>query len=239
MNFNEKVNFIKSNYYLIKLNFNNNLNLDIYYSPKEDVIYIVDIVKNEILEFYIFSDFSDYLNNNYKFELEFKEKYSDIIPFYTRYLRHNLCLNEPFLLKIGEYKKIYLERFNFLFDVNISPYEEITDEDIKQINKVMQNVIDKDYLKIHNYEIPLLVFLGEYFIYKHNIKWEYKKATNDFGNNFTIPIMHLNSREFEISNKLNRYLNHPRLRYKYDNFSFKSLLGLDFIYIQTVFKFKN
>lgn len=239
MNFKKKIDFLKSNYVLVNLNFNNNLELNIYYSFDKDIIYIVDKDKSKLKEFDDFLTFSDYLNKNYEFELDFKNNYNEFKRFKTIYLRHNLCLNEPFLSKVEDYIDKYLKKFNLLFGVDVSPYSKISEEDLKQINSAMQNVIDKNYTKIAKYEVPILIFVGEYFKNKYDSKWELLNASNDFGNNFLIPYIKVNGVDLELSKKIYRYLNHPKLKYGDEKFRFSYFLDLDFIVTQSLIKQKK
>lgn len=239
MNVKEKIGYLQSNCTSVDLNFNNDLRLDIYYSFKEDVIYIIDNDKSELKEFDGFLEFSDYLNNTYNFELDFKDKYSEVKRFKTIYLRHNFCLNKPFLTDIENSIDEYLEKFNLLFGVNVSPYEEISEQDLKQINAVMQNVIDNDYNKIAMYEVPILIFVGEHFKKKYDSEWKLSNASNDFGNDFVIPYIEVNGNDLELSREIYRYLNHPNLKYGDEKFRFGHFLDLDFIIKQSLIEPKK
>lgn len=233
MNFKDKIGFLQSNCISVDLSFNKDLKLNIYYSFKDDVIYIVDKDKLEFKGFEGFLEFSNYLHDTFNFELDFKDRYNDTKRFKTIYLRHNLCLNKPFLTDIKNSIGNYLEKFNLLFGVNASPYEEISEQDLKQINIVMQNVIDNDYNKIARYEIPILIFVGEYFKKKYDSEWKLLNASNDFGNDFLIPEIEVNGIDLELSRKIYRYLNHPNLKNGDEKFRFGHFLDLDFISTQT------
>ncbi|WP_420552118.1 hypothetical protein [Tenacibaculum aiptasiae] len=235
----KKNTLLKSKYVLVNLKFNNDLKLEIYYSFKEDIICLIDNNKLEIKEFKGFLVFSNYLNNTYDFELDFKDKYNEFIPFNTIYLRHNLCLNESLLLNIEASSNEYLKKFNLLFGVDVSPYNRISDKDLRQINNVMQNVIDKDYSQIAKYEIPILIFVGEYFKHKHGSKWQLLRATNDFGNSFVVPYIKVNEKDLQLSREIFRYLNHPKLENGDEKFRFSYFLDLDFIATQSLIKTKK
>lgn len=125
------------------------------------------------------------------------------------------------------------DKFDALFGVNISPYGEISEQDLKQINAVMQNVIDNDYSKIAKYEIPILIFVGERFKNKYGSEWKLSNASNDFGNGFVIPYIEVNGKDLELGRKIYRYLNHPNLEYGYEKFRFSHFLDLDFIITQS------
>ncbi|XLS30021.1 hypothetical protein ACJD0Z_04165 [Flavobacteriaceae bacterium M23B6Z8] len=234
MNFKEIRSFLQSNCTVIYLTFNNGLKLDVYYCFKVDVIYTLETDKTELKEFNGFLEFSNYLSNKYNFELEFKDKYNELQVFKTIYLRHNFCLNKPFLTNVENSIQKYLEKFNLLFGVNVSPYEEISESELSQINAIMQNIINNHYDKIARYEIPILIFVGEYFKNKYHSEWELLNVSNDFGNDFVIPEIKINGKAMELSRSIYRYLNHPNLKYGYEKFRFSYFLDLDFIVTQTL-----
>ena len=239
MNFKEIVDSIKANYVFVYLEFNNNMKLDVYYSIDDDTICLVDEVKQEVIEFDEYLKFSDYLYSNYEFELDFENKYNEVKKFRTSYLRHNLCLNKPFLLNLEDSIEKYLKKFNSLFDVDVSPYKKIPEDGLEKINKAMQNIIENNFSKIPQYELPILVFVGEYFRNKYNSEWEFADASNDFGNNFIIPYIKVNGEDLELSRKIYRYLNHPNLKYGEKKFRFDYFLDLDFIVTQSSINIKK
>lgn len=239
MSFEKKRQYVMSNYTLVDMSLNNGLILNVYFSLKDEVIYLINEEKLKIDMFKDYLDFSNFLYFKYEFDLDLGKKYSDLQPFKAIFLRHNLCLNYFFLSNIEQYTGEYLKKFNVLFEVNISPYEEISKKDVAKIDQIMQNVINDKYDEIAKYEIPILIFIGEYFKVKHKTDWNLLHATNDFGNNFVIPYIKVNGLDLELSTKIFRYLNHPKLKHKDEKFRFDYFLDLDFIATQSVFKLKK
>ncbi|MEN8191480.1 MAG: hypothetical protein ABFS12_01610 [Bacteroidota bacterium] len=74
---------------------------------------------------------------------------------------------------------------------------------------------------------------------KYDSKWELSKASNDFGNSFVIPFIKVNGEDLELSRKIYRYLNHPKLKYGDEKFRFSYFLDLDFIVTQSLIEPKK
>ena len=234
-----KTDFLKSHNKCVNLKFNSGLELEVYYSFTDDTIYMLNDGMLDYEKFYDFISFSNFLNAKYSFELNFKNNYSDFQKFKTIYLRHNLCLNKPFISAIVNSSQDYLEKFNLLFGVRISPKEEIKKDILFKLNETLNGIMKYEPNKISNFEIPILIFIGEYYIQKYGSKWKFKYASNDFGNEFLIPFVEVNGKDLELSRRIYRYLNHPKFKGGDEKISFEYFLDMDFIITQSLIKPKK
>ena len=212
-------------------------NLTTRINPKYDSIYIYN---GNILdmEFSNYIDFSEFITQKYIEDSTFSGRYDSIRRFKSIYFRLNYVLNNHLLKDLNSNSKFFIEKFNLLFGLKISPYEELKEEHIEIINKKVQSVIDKNKNLLSTYELPVFIFFGEYFRNKYNANWFYKKATNDLDHNFIIPEFKVEGKDFELNRKIFRYLYHPNLTQDWEKFDLRTIINFDCLIRKKLFKNK-
>lgn len=210
----------------------NNRHIEIKYLFEEDIVYLRDLDLSEASFYYSFLA----LENDIVSDEDYSKKEHIIGSVYAQYrpLRLNFVFNKARVLNFNKNIEEFIQKTNTLLELEITPYKNFTEKDLKLINsKIIENQDNDDYL--NKLEIPLLAFLGENTIFRYGGNWKFKKAANRLGNDFIIPYIEVEGISVDISNYLFDFLYSDK--HKDDNYLFDLETIIELIKIDIEAKF--
>nr|WP_322623933.1 hypothetical protein [uncultured Flavobacterium sp.] len=155
----------------------------------------IDEVNNEACQFESYTELREYYHALNK-RAFLPEEIEDLFEDNQFELAHPYIADQEKIKNIDEYIAFYQ---NIVKDEILGRNVELSEDNIFDLESVFEPEINAD---IKKYEIPLLVYFGEYLREKHNGKWVVCSRRNILGKNYYYPDLVLYDEEINYIDKI-------------------------------------